>query len=44
MDFMFQQAWAFNQNISSWNVTSVTDHYNFSTGSSLSVENIPVWA
>jgi len=45
MDFMFYNATVFNQNISSWNVTSVIPKppADFSTGSSLTPLNSPNW-
>jgi hypothetical protein len=43
MGYMFNGALAFNQDIRQWNVNSVTTNppSDFSTGSPLSIDNIP---
>jgi len=41
MQSMFNMATAFNQNISTWNVTKVTQWSNFRVGSALSTDNTP---
>jgi hypothetical protein len=38
---MFDQAIAFNQNISSWNVNLVTNYDSFRNGSALTIQNTP---
>jgi hypothetical protein len=45
MNYMFQDAYAFNQNISAWNVVKVTPKppISFSPNSPLSVVNSPKW-
>jgi surface protein len=45
MNYMFQNAYVFNQNISTWTVTRVTPKppISFSTSPPLSVENSPKW-
>ena len=45
MNYMFYDATAFNQNISAWNVASVTPKppTEFSSTSGLTAQNIPVW-
>ena len=44
MDYMFNGAASFNQNISGWCVPNISsDPTSFSSGSSLSNENKPVW-
>jgi hypothetical protein len=45
MDYMFNGATAFNQNISAWNVGAVVTKppTNFSSNSALTAENSPVW-
>ena len=44
MTAMFNAATAFNQNLSNWCVTNIpVEPANFSTGSALTVGNIPVW-
>jgi len=42
MRFMFAHAAAFNQNISNWNVTKVTQWDDFRFQSGLSTENTPL--
>ena len=41
MNFMFYYATAFNQNIASWNVSSVINSDNFRYGSALTANNSP---
>jgi len=44
MTAMFNAATAFNQNLSNWCVTNISvEPANFSTGSALTIGNIPVW-
>jgi surface protein len=45
MNYMFYNAYAFNQNISTWNVGRVTPKppISFSTSPPLSVANSPKW-
>jgi surface protein len=45
MTSMFQGATLFNQDISGWDVSSVTPKppIDFSTGSALTAENSPIW-
>ena len=44
MSTMFQDTWVFNQNISTWNVSIVTNHSSFRGGTTgLSLANSPVW-
>jgi surface protein len=44
MKMMFYNAYTFDQDISSWNVASVTDHYYFSDGfCPLAPAHHPTW-
>jgi hypothetical protein len=44
MLYMFREAIAFNQNISSWCVSNISSEpFNFSLDSPLSISNKPVW-
>lgn len=44
MDEMFRGAKTFNKDLTNWNVSAVTDHYDFNAGgSSLEDKNCPKW-
>jgi len=41
MESMFRSAVLFNQNLSGWDVSNVTDYENFNSGSRLTSANLP---
>jgi len=43
MQVMFYNAKSFNQDLSKWCVSNVTNYLNFSDGSNLSNANMPLW-
>jgi len=44
MGSMFQNAIVYNQDISGWNVSAVSDHTDFATGATaFESQNQPIW-
>jgi len=43
MSSMFNGAVKFNQNLSGWNISSVTAYDSFGTNSALTAANLPKW-